>query len=231
MTVVGIVFARGGSQGVPDKNLRTVAGRSLVARAIDTALAVLSIDRVLVSTDSPRIAEAAREAGAEVPFLRPDELSTSTSPEWLAWRHALVHLRDTDTGGLPELLVSIPTTSPLRLPRDVEDCIVRCREDGWDAVITVTPAQRSPHFNMVKVDPSGRATIAVESTGGVSRRQDAPPLFDVCTVAYAVRPELVLGTSGLFAGRVGTVIIPQESSLDIDTEFDLHVADLVLRNP
>ena len=229
MSVVAVVFARAGSKGVPDKNLRVVGGRPLVAWAVDVARQVGAIDRVLVSTDSPRIAEAAAAAGAEVPFLRPESLAGDTSPEWLSWRHALHHLREAD-GHLPELLVSVPTTSPLRSAGDVSACISAARDADWDAVITVTPAQRSPYFNMVSIDDSGRAAVAWADVSGPTRRQDAPVLYDVCTVAYAARPEYVLSADGLFAGRVGAVVVAQERSLDIDTEHDLHVADLLLRH-
>ena len=230
MTTIGMIFARGGSKGIPDKNIVDLAGSPLMTRAIDTAKAVGALDRIIVSTDSPRIAEIARTAGAEVPFLRPAALARDDAPEWLAWRHALEYLRDSD-GGLPDLMVSIPTTAPLRLPSDIESVISRFVEGGWDAVVTATPARRSPYFNMVRIDESGRASIAIPAADGISRRQDAPQLYDLCTVAYAVRPTYVLDSGYLFAGRVGTIVIPPERALDIDTPFDLRVAELLLRSP
>jgi CMP-N-acetylneuraminic acid synthetase len=229
MSVVAVIFARGGSQGIPHKNIAEVAGRPLLAWAIEAAKRAPSVDRVIVSTDSPMIAEVAEEHGAEVPFVRPTELAQHDSPEWFAWQHALEQLRDID-GELPEAMVSIPTTAPLREAGDIEACVAMLRSGDWDAVITVTPAQRSPSFNMVRLDSVGRAQIAVPPATDVNRRQDAPPLYDMCTVAYAARPAYVLGQSGLFIGNVGAVVIPQERSLDIDTPFDLLVADLVMRN-
>lgn len=227
MNFVGVIFARGGSKGIPNKNLQVVAGAPLVSRAVRVALAVPGLDRVIVSTDSREIADVSLAAGAEVPFLRPRHLADDTSAEWLSWQHALEFLRDTEDN-LPEALVSVPTTSPLRLARDVEECITMYREGGWDAVITVTPAQRNPYFNMVRLGTSGDATIALESPIDFVRRQDAPPLYDMCTVAYVARAEFVLQAHSLWNGRVGAVVIPPERALDIDTPFDLEMARLLL---
>ena len=122
MSIVGFIFARGGSKGLPGKNIRPFCGKPLIAWSIDHARAVSRIDRVIVSTDSHEIAEVALAAGAEVPFIRPAELAQDNSSEWLAWRHALNFVRQTD-GALPEVMVSIPTTAPLRVPDDIKRCV------------------------------------------------------------------------------------------------------------
>lgn len=224
--IIGIVFARAGSKGVPNKNLRTVGGVTLLARAIQTASSVPEIDLVVVSTDSPEIAEAARAAGAEVPFLRPAELATDEAPEWLVWRHAITALSKVVSPTL-EAMVSIPCTAPLRQPADVSSCISVFRENECDAVITVTEARRHPAFNMIRIE-EGFVSLACPQPVELTRRQDAPALFDICTVAYCVSPGHVQQSRGLLDGQVRAVVIPSERSLDIDTEFDLKVADLVL---
>jgi N-acylneuraminate cytidylyltransferase len=227
VAMVGMIFARGGSKGIPNKNLQVVAGKPLITRAIETGQATAGLDRLIVSTDSDEIAEIALAAGAEIPFMRPNHLASDTSAEWLSWRHALVFLRETD-GALPNAMVSIPTTSPLRLASDVDACITAYQQGSWDAIVTVTEAQRSPYFNMVSINPSGQASIAVEPSTNYMRRQDAPQLYDMCTVAYVVRGEFVLQSESLWSGRVGAVVIPQERALDIDTPFDLRLAQLLL---
>lgn len=227
MTVIGIIFARGGSKGIPNKNLQMVAGKSLIARAIETAQETAGLNRIIVSTDSAAIAKVALDAGAEVPFMRPKDLASDTSSEWLSWQHALAFLREAD-GALPTAMVSVPTTSPLRLASDIDACITAYHQGDWDAIVTVAAAQRSPYFNMVSIEPSGQVNIAVKPPSGYVRRQDAPRLYDICTVAYVVRSEFVLESESLWSGRVGAVVIPQERSLDIDTPFDLQVAGLLL---
>ena len=122
MKAVAFIFARGGSKGLPGKNIRPLGGKPLIAWSIEHALAIKRIARVIVSTDSEEIAAVARDYGAEVPFIRPAELARDDSPEWLAWRHALNFLRET-TGELPEVMVSVPTTAPLRLALDIENCL------------------------------------------------------------------------------------------------------------
>ena len=143
-SIAAIITARGGSKGLPGKNVRPLAGRPLIAWSIVKARAISRIGRIIVSTDSPEIANAAREAGAEVPFMRPAELARDDSPEWLAWRHALEYLR-TSTGRYPGTLVVTPATAPLRRPEDVELCLrprerntrVQSRDDGNPVIVHV----------------------------------------------------------------------------------------------
>ena len=225
-----MIFARGGSKGIPNKNLQLVAGKPLVTRAIETAQAVAGIDRLIVSTDSNEIAAASLAAGAEVPLPKPVGLASVDSPEWLSWRHVLSFLKETE-GVLPEAMVSVPTTSPLRLASDIEACITAYQQVGWDAIVTVTQAQRSPYFNMVRMDSDGQARIALDSPTSFVRRQDTPQLYDMCTAAYVIHAEFVFESESLWSGRVGAVVIPQERALDIDTPFDLRLAELLLTNP
>lgn len=224
--IIGVVFARGGSKGVPGKNLRTVGGKSLLTRAIHTALSVPEINLVVVSTDSSEIADEARAAGAGVPFVRPAELATDDAPEWLAWRHAITALSETTASAL-EAMVSVPCTAPLRRPADISACISEFRDNTCDAVITVAEARQHPSFNMVRLK-EGLVSLACPQPVAVNRRQDAPALFDMCTVAYVVSPKHVQRSQNLLDGKVRAIVIPSERSLDIDTEFDLEVADLVL---
>ncbi|MBS1189838.1 MAG: acylneuraminate cytidylyltransferase [Rhodocyclaceae bacterium] len=227
MDSVAFIFARGGSKGLPGKNIRPLAGKPLIAWAIDHARAVSRIRRVIVSTDAPDIAEVARAFGAEVPFLRPGELARDDSPEWFAWRHALNFLQQ-DEGKLPGAMVSVPVTAPLRLPEDIDNCLDRFAEGGADMVVTVTEAHRNPYFNMVKANPDGTVGLVIPPAAGVTRRQDAPAVFDLTTVAYIADPGFVLTRDGTFAGRVKAVQVPVERSIDIDTLLDFEIAELLM---
>ena len=171
MKVVACIFARGGSKGVPRKNVRLLGGRPLIGHAIEAARASTLVDRVLVSTDDEEIAGVARRFGAEVPFMRPAELATDQASEWLAWKHAAQYLRAEPGGGHVAAFVSVPTTSPLRTSQDVDAAIRAYDPDTTDAVITVREAQRNPYFNMVRVDPDGYARVVMRSWG---RRTDLP---------------------------------------------------------
>jgi N,N'-diacetyl-8-epilegionaminate cytidylyltransferase len=220
------IFARGGSKGVPGKNTKLLAGKPLIAYAIDCALSCPSLGRVSVSTDDEHIADVARGFCADVPFMRPDHLATDTASEWLAWRHAIQYCHD--AGDPFDIMVSLPTTSPFRSVDDVEGCIQLLRENPEaDVALTVRAAERSPYFNMVQLDDAGRAEIVIKSDGSIRRRQDVPAVYDITTVAYAVRTKFVMSRDGLFDGLVYPVEVPAERALDIDTPYDFLIAELL----
>lgn len=221
---VVFIFARGGSKGVPGKNIKALGGKPLIAHAIEIGLATPTVETVIVSTDELAIAEVARAHGAEVPFMRPLDLALDHSPEWLAWRHAINWYRD--HRGEFDVFVSLPTTSPFRSVQDVENTIQALTSaEDVDIAITVSEANRNPYFNMVKIDPNGYSQLVIPPATDVVRRQDAPVVFDITTVAYAARPQFVLESGSIFAGRVKAVQVPRERSLDIDTPFDFLVAE------
>jgi N-acylneuraminate cytidylyltransferase len=229
MKFVACIFARGGSKGVPRKNVRELAGRPLIGHAIETAQASKLIDRVLVSTDDAEIADVARRCGAEVPFMRPAELATDQAPEWLAWRHAAQYLRTEPGGQDISALVSLPTTSPLRIVEDVDAVIRAYDPQTTDALITVREAQRNPYFNMVRLDVDGYAHMVISGPNGPTRRQDAPPIYDITTVAYLAGLDYIFTAPGLYSGRIKTVEVPVARSLDIDTEDDFAMAEFLLQ--
>ncbi|MES2770825.1 MAG: acylneuraminate cytidylyltransferase family protein [Pseudomonadota bacterium] len=223
------IFARGGSKGLPGKNLRPLAGKPLIAWSIEQALAVTRIERVIVSTDSPEIASVALDYGAQVPFLRPAELARDDSAEWLAWRHALGYLQAHELK-MPTALLSLPATAPLRASCDIEKCLDEYETGAFDIVVTITEASRSPYFNMVKFNTDQSVSLVIPPANGITRRQDAPPVFDMTTVAYVANSAFVMAQTGTFAGRVGAVRVPRERALDIDTLLDFRFAEFLLQN-
>lgn len=227
MKAIAFIFARGGSKGLPGKNIRPLAGKPLIAWSIEQALAVKRIERVIVSTDSEEIAQVAREFGAEVPFIRPAELAQDNSPEWLAWRHAINYLQEKN-GVLPTAMVSVPATAPLRLPIDIENCMDAYEKGDADIVITVSEANRSPYFNMVKTNEDGTVSLVIPPQTAITRRQDVPVVYDMATVAYVARPEFVLTHHAVFEGRVKAVIVPKDRAVDIDTLLDFQMAECLL---
>lgn len=222
---LAFIFARGGSKGIPRKNIKPLGGKPLIGWSIDTALQCPSIDRVIVSTDDQEIADVARSHGAEVPFIRPKELAEDTSAEWFAWRHAVEYIQA--DGYRFDHFVSLPTTSPLRSVDDVENCIATLN-DETDVVVTVKKAERSPYFNMVTIDEDGFSRIAITPDKAITRRQDAPEVYDMTTVCYVTRPEFILSNFGVFSGRVRSVVIPDARSIDIDNPIDFKMAELLV---
>ena len=226
MSTVAFIFARGGSKGLPGKNTRSFGGKPLIAWSIECALSVKAIDRVIVSTDSEEIAETSRKYGAEVPFIRPGELATDESPEWLSWRHALKYVSDS-SGALPKVMVSLPATSPLRAVRDVESCLEQFSTGGCDMVVTTSEAHGNPYFNMVRDVSDGTVRLVLEDAQ-VSRRQDAPIIRELATVCYVANSEFVMSHNSIFEGRVKAINIPKERAIDIDSLLDFQIAEFLL---
>lgn len=225
MSVYSFVFARGGSKGLPGKNIKRLGGIPLLAHSILSAQKLSNIECVFVSTDCPEIAAVANEYGAEV-IWRPEHLASDTASEWLAWQHAIQHVFN--SGRLFDVFLSLPTTSPLRSVEDVKQCL-QALDAGTDVVVTVTPAARSPYFNMVTRDENGFSRIVL-GAGETQRRQDAPAVFDMTTAAYVSRPSFILDNNGLFDGRVKSVVVPKERAVDIDDAFDFMVAEALFEN-
>jgi len=220
------IFARGGSKGLPGKNRKPLGGIPLIAHSIRTAQASERIDRIFVSTDCPEIAEVAREYGAEVPFLRPAELSSSQAPERLAWRHAIRWLQES---GLPPMrvMVTLPATSPLRTVAEVDRGIDDFLEGKWDTLLAISKSERHPAFNMVHMAPDQAVELAMPSSQRFSRRQDCPALYNIATAFFITTPDFVLQTDSFWEGSVGSVVIPAEHAVDIDTELDFVFAEFL----
>jgi len=228
MKYVALICARGGSKGLPGKNIKLLQGVPLIGWAIKTALKIDRISRVIVSTDSEEIAKIALKFGAEVPFMRPKSLSLDNSPEWLVWRHAINYLEN-NTNEKTNLVV-LPSTSPLRSSEDVNMCINEFEKNNVDSIITVCEADRSPYFNMVKNDINGYASLLIKPEKDITRRQDSPKLYNMTTVAYVVKSKFIKESNGIFEGKVKSVIIPQERAIDIDNIFDFQFAESLLLN-
>jgi N,N'-diacetyl-8-epilegionaminate cytidylyltransferase len=224
-SAIGLICARGGSKGVARKNLRLLGGKPLIGWAIETARNCPSLDRVIVSTEDAEIADVARQLGAEIPFVRPSELAQDGSPELLVWKHALKSIVEQD-GRMPDLLVNLPATSPFRAIEDVEACIRNLVSHSADLCITVRHAHRSPYFNMVSLN-DGWAQLVIKPATPIVNRQAAPEVFEITTVAYAASASYVVRTNKLLGDRVCATIVPEDRSLDIDTELDMAFAEFL----
>jgi N-acylneuraminate cytidylyltransferase len=229
MSIVAFIFARGGSKGLPGKNILNFAGKPLIVWAIEQAKSISRVDKVIVSTDSEEIAEIALKAGAEVPYLRPKDLASDNAPEWMAWRHALNNYKNSE-GKYPRVMLSLPATSPLRSLMDIENCLDTYEAAKVDAVIGITDAHRNPYFNMVVKDKNQELNLVMSSDRAISRRQDADRIYDLTTVAYAIRPDFIFSCETLFEGVVKSFDVPQERAIDIDTAFDFKVAELLFKS-
>lgn len=217
------IFARGGSKGIPKKNILPIAGLPLLVHSINLAKSLKEVDEIFVSTDCEEISEIAKHQNVQV-IKRPFKLAQDNSPEWLAWQHAIKYVQFNYEKF--DKFLSLPTTAPLRIKEDVERCLSALHEE-IDLVLTMSKANRSPWFNMVTTDSSSNVNLIFKDTG-LSRRQDAPVCYDLTTIAYVSRPEYIIRSSSMWDGSVYGVEIPSERCIDIDNPFDYSIAKFLM---
>ena len=227
MSIVAVIPARGGSKGIPRKNLVRIAGRPLIAYAIDAARNAASVDRVLISTDDSEIADVARELGAEVPFLRPPELADDAAPMLGVLRHALAWLES--QGVAVEALVLLQPTSPLRTGRHVEEAIALFRSAPASSVVSVVevPHQFNP-VSVMKLSAQGTLAPFLGDQVIATRRQDKPKAYARNGPVVLVCHPDTLRSGELYGASCLPYLMSEKDSLDIDTPQDLLLAEQAL---
>jgi CMP-N,N'-diacetyllegionaminic acid synthase len=226
MLVLGLVPARGGSKGVPGKNVRPLAGQTLLEYTARAARESGVIDRVMLSTDSPEIADAGRRAGLEVPFMRPATLAADDTPMLPVIQHALA---ETAKGGWsPDIIVLLQPTSPLRRPEHVRNAVRMLCDTNADSVVTVVelPRHLSPDYVM-RID-EGRLTPFLPDGARVTRRQDARPAYSRDGTVYAFRRSTIERFGGIYGDDCRPLLIDASESLSIDSPADWNEAERLL---
>ena len=221
MSLLALIPARGGSKGISRKNIRPFCGKPLLHWSIDVALAAPSVDRVVVSTDDPEIAEIARAGGAQVPFLRPVELASDTAPGIAPVLHALQQLPE-----MSDVLLLQPT-SPLRQVEDVEAIVSLRRQSGCEAVVSVTPSAKHPAW-MFALSPQQQLEPLLPSEEAACRQQLSPAYALNGALYLASREFLEREHSFLTADTLGYVM-PLERSVDIDSPLDWQWGEFLMQ--
>lgn len=225
---LALIPARGGSKGIPRKNIAPVGGKPLLAWTIESALKADCVERVIVSTDDEEIARVARDWGAETPFLRPAELARDDTPGIDPVIHAVEWLAEKENY-LPEWVVLLQPTSPLRSSNDIQGAFALARDRHADCVVSMTDACDHPFWTK-KIDGAGRVSEFLTLDQSYANRQDLPPAYAANGAIYLIRRTSLLDLRSFFGNQTYAYLMPQERSLDIDTSWDLRLADLVLRN-
>ncbi len=225
MSVICTVCARGGSQGVPGKNLRSLLGKPLIAYTIEQAQQCLEIDYVFVSTDDPAIAEVARGFGALVPYMRPAELATDTAPKIPVIADLVTQIER--KGVRVDRIVDLDPTSPLR---DIEDirASLALLDENVDVVLTGYRSEKNPYFNMVECRPDGTVHLVKTPPSTVVARQQAPEVYAMNGSVYVWHRHTLC--KGLWEGRARLHLMPRERSIDIDTPLDFRIVELLMRD-
>lgn len=222
------ICARGGSKGVPNKNIRDLAGKPLLAYSIEVAQKFGWADRIMVSTDDKKIQKVAEQYGVAVPFLRPAKLADDVTSREVVIAYA-AEAAEKHWQEEYDIIVDLGNATPLKNEKDVRE-VVKLLVDTPDTEVafSVTPAARSPYFNMVEVDAQGYAHLSKKPGKYVVRRQDGPRVYDMNDGVYAMWKKSYLKNKTVRTDKTRIYVMPAERSVDIDREIDFKIAELFL---
>ena len=230
MIRLATICARGGSKGVPGKNLRLLAGRPLLAHTIEQAKASGVFECVAVSSDSAAILEAGLAAGADLAIERPLDLANDSAPKVPAIRHCTLEAEQR-TGHAFETVVDLDATAPLRNLDDIRGAVRMLEESDAANVVSGMLARRSPYFNLVEEQTNGRVRLAKTPETPFARRQDAPKCFDLNASVFVWRRATLMTVDWVLGDNTILFEMPEERSIDIDTETDFaFVAFMMTHN-
>ncbi|WP_411502683.1 cytidylyltransferase domain-containing protein [Brevibacillus centrosporus] len=222
-TVLAIIPARGGSKGVPRKNIKLLASKPLIAWTIDEAKKSTYIDRLIVSTDDKEIASISAQYGCEVPFMRPPELAKDDTPGIEPILHAMKLL------GAYDYVVLLQPTSPLRTVEDIDGCIEKCMATSAKACVSVTVSDKTPYW-MYHLLADNTMKPLIESDGRINRRQDAPDVYVLNGAVYVAQADWLYKSRSFVERDTIGYPMPKERSLDIDTKMDFLVIEELLKS-
>jgi len=227
--VVGLITARGGSVGLPGKNIFPIAGKPMIGWSVEAARGSHSLGRTIVSTDDIGIASVAKSFGAEVPFLRPAELAADDTPHSLVMRHAIKWLTE-DEGREPDYIALLQPTSPLRTAQDIDAAVALAIEKSADSVISVCAANPHPYWSKRILD-DGRLQelVQVKKEDEYQRRQSLPEAYVVNGAIYVIRSSLLARSDAYLTDRTYAYVMPPERSVDVDTRWHAAIAELGLQ--
>ena len=221
------ICARGGSKGVKGKNVRMMQGKPLIAHSIEQARSSGLFDAIAVSSDSDQIMEIALACGIDHFIKRPAELATDTAAKLPVIRHCVREVEHV-LGQAFNTLVDLDVTSPLRSIQDIQNAVLLLENSGYGNVITAMPARRSPYFNLVEVDSNNTVALSKLSATPFVRRQDAPKCYDMNASIYVWRRDVLFDASSLFNSDTGLYVMPEERSIDIDSELDYLFVEFLM---
>jgi CMP-N,N'-diacetyllegionaminic acid synthase len=220
MATLALIPARGGSKGIPRKNVRSIAGKPLIAWTIEAARAVRGIDAVIVSTEDAEIAAVARDAGADVPFMRPPELAADDTPGIAPVLHALAAMPQFDS------VILLQPTSPLRGMEDIEGVLALAEARQASSVVSVCEVSEHPAW-MYRIGSAGGLKPLLDGQQAV-RRQDLPPVYTLNGAIYFAHTSWLMTQRGFIGPDTLGYPMTGENSVDIDGPLDWRLAELLL---
>jgi len=227
-SILCTICARGGSKGVKNKNIRELNGKPLIAYTVEQAKMSKLFEHIVVSTDSDDIANIAKSYGAEVFFKRGKKLASDTAGKLDVIKDAFVRSEKYYNKKF-EYLVDLDVTSPLRSVEDIINAFKQFKSNNNSNLITAMPSRRSPYFNIVEVDKEGKVHLSKKLDTAILRRQDSPKTYDMNASIYIWKREAILNENTIFLENTGLYIMPEERSIDIDSELDFKFVEFLLK--
>ena len=227
-TVAAIVPARGGSRGIPRKNIANVLCKPLIAYTIEVAGVTECIDRIIVSTDDEEIREISLKYGAEVPFLRPKELAQDNTPDKPVLIHAIKWLEENE-GYIPKIVLNLRPTSPLRLSEDIEKVVKKMISTGCDSVRTVCQVKHHPYWMKRLEGDRLMPFLEGKDERNYYQRQLLPPTYRINGCVDAIRRSVILKQDFLYGDDMRAVVMPAERSHEVDAPMDLKIVEMLLK--
>lgn len=230
--ILAVICARGGSTGVPGKNIMPIAEKPLIGWSVERGLAEPRITDLVISTDDQKIADVAAGFGAKIPFLRPAELATSAAGKFGVWKHALTACEDLYKTRY-DYFLDIDCTTPLLDARDLKNFLDSFFEESAareiDGMFTVSASHRNPYFNLVEEDAEGLLHLSKKLPVNVESRQASPKTWDIVAGYYIFKADYIRQGSYLLNGRLRPFEVPRARSFDIDEPFDAVLVDWLMR--
>ncbi len=223
------ICARGNSKGVVNKNLREIAGKPLIAHTIEHAIESKCFKYISVSSDSEEILEISLRSGADFAIQRPPELATDEAAKLPAIQHA-AEMTEKLTQENFDTFVDLDATSPLRSPKDIELSIEKLETSSSFNLITASPSRRSPYFNLVELDVNEFVIRSKELEESIIRRQDSPRCYDMNASIYVWKKEGFYDHKRVLLNNTILYEMPEERSIDIDTELDFKLVKYLMEN-
>lgn len=224
--ILAVITARGGSKGIPQKNIKVLLGKPLIAYSIQTALQSKTLTKIIVSTDDETIAHVSKQYGADVPFLRPKYLASDTATSLSVLQHAVSYLEEKEDFSA-DIIVCLQPTSPLRSVEDIDQAVTLCLSSGADSVVSLCQVEHHPYWMKKLVAGSVYPLMEIDDEE-YPRRQDLPPVYQLNGAIYVTRRKVLLEEESLLGKHTLPYIMPQERSIDIDTPIDFKIAEIIL---
>ena len=222
------ICARGGSKGVKNKNIKHIHGKPLITYTIEQAKSSKLFEHIVISTDSDEIANISKEYGAEVFFKRSAQMASDTAGKLDVIRDAFVRSEEHYNEAY-DYLIDLDATAPLRVVDDILNSFTQFLENNHDNLITAMPSRRSPYFNLVEVDKNGIVALSKTVDSSIVRRQDTPKSYDMNASIYIWKRDVILSQKSLFLEKTGLYVMPEERSIDIDSELDYKLVELIMK--